>query len=315
MIIDSHLHIGLNGWTEETLMKYLDDQGIDKAWLLTWDEMNPMVPIYYESLDVEMVKTAYRNFPDRIVPFYAPDPARSDWKMLLQRFLDDGFAGCAELKVPYRWNDPLLLPLLEFLNKKKLPLVFHMERARKIFIPGSDRGMDWFFKRIINERTNGVAAHHIEKWSEKTGIFKKYLGKHMIEFPGYLLDFSELEEAVFNFPDIRFIAHGPHFWNNISNPGRDYLFHQTGKVNGRGIAWDLLEKYPNFFCDLSGFSAYNAISRNEAFSREFLNTNHTKLLFGTDNSGLDMLGKVKELVTDASMLSDILQGNARKITE
>ena len=135
MIIDSHLHIGLNGWNEDVLMRYLDEHEISKAWVLTWDEQKPVAPIYYSPLDIGVVKKAYKNHPERIVPFYAPDPGRKDWKEKLIKSLDEGFAGCGELKVSYRWDHPQMIPLLEFLDNRKLPLVFHMERSRKIFIP------------------------------------------------------------------------------------------------------------------------------------------------------------------------------------
>ena len=114
--------------------------------------------MYYQSLDIDLVRKAFKNSPDRIVPFYAPDPARPDWKERLSDCLNDGFAGCGELKVPYNWNDERIIPLLEFLNNNDLPLIFHMERGRNIFVPERDRGADWLFKRLINERFNGRSA-------------------------------------------------------------------------------------------------------------------------------------------------------------
>lgn len=84
MIIDTHLHIGLNGWTDDSLIKYLDENQIAKAWILTWDEQNPIAPEYYIPLDIDKVSKAFKKYPDRIVPFYAPDPGRPDWKKSYQ---------------------------------------------------------------------------------------------------------------------------------------------------------------------------------------------------------------------------------------
>ncbi|MEX0987671.1 MAG: amidohydrolase family protein [Bacteroidales bacterium] len=314
MVIDSHLHIGLNNWTERSLLNYLDKQGIEKAWILTWDEYNPSVPIYYLPLDIEVVRTAFKNNPDRIIPFYAPDPARADWKERLSGCLDEGFAGCGELKVPYKWNDDRMIPLMEFLDRNKLPLIFHMERSRNIFIPRSESGADWLFKRLINERFNGKSAHMLERLAGRIGILKKYLDSRMIRFPGYLLDMDQLEDTVKTFSGITFIGHGPHFWNHFSIPVREYLFHQKGQINGRGVTWKMLENYNNFYCDLSGLSGYNAISRDLNFSREFLNRFSEKILFGTDNMDLGLRDLLNRMELDSEKLDRILYRNARAIT-
>lgn len=313
MITDSHLHIGLNGWTEAKLLDYLDRSGIESAWILTWDESNPVVPQYYIPLDIDEVRTVYRNHPGRIVPFYAPDPSRKDWKDRFLKSLDEGFAGCGELKVPYRWNDPLMEPLLRLLNDRKLPLIFHMERARNIFIPEKERGMDWLMKRLYNERFNGKWAHRLEQWKKNTGFLEGYLKKRLVEFPGYLLDFMELEEAGRTYPDIRFICHGPHIWNNFSLPSRDYLFHQEGKVKGRGLLWELLESNANMYCDLSGFSGMNALSRDRERSLEFLEKFHHKLLFGTDNVEMGLQKFLSGIGLDSEKSGNIFHGNADRV--
>lgn len=310
MVIDSHLHIGLNNWTESSLLSYLDRNGIDKAWILTWDEFPPAVPIYYQPLDIGKVKRAFKNHPDRIVPFYAPDPARPDWKARLSDCLDAGFAGCGELKTPYRWNDPLLVPLLAFLDRNKLPLIFHMERARNIFVHQKDSGADWLFKRLVNERFNGRSAHTIERLSKKTGLLKGYLNRRMVHFPGYLLGFEELEEALCQYRSIRFIAHGPHIWNHFSVPQKEYLFHQGGKVRGEGTTWRLLRQYDNLSCDLSGFSGFNALLRDREFTRTFLDSLHEKLLFGTDNTGPGLQEFLNGLGLEKEKLENILYRNA-----
>ncbi len=313
VIIDAHLHIGLKAWTEEYLIKYLDNNQIEKAWILTWEENDPIVPGYYIPLDLEMVKKAYKNHPDRIVPFYAPDPGRPSWKEDLQSCLDEGFAGCAELKVSYRWDDPKVIALLEFLDQKKLPLIFHMERGRNIFVPKKERGLDWLMKRLINERYNGKPAHMIENLGKKTGFLKKYLSKRLVEFPGYLLDFDALEKAISTYPGITFIGHGPHIWNNYSVPEKHYLFHQKEKFHGPGILWRLLEEYPNFYCDISGFSGFNAMNRNHAASKLFLTTFSHKILFGTDNNELGLYPLLESLDIELDKREQIYSKNALSI--
>ncbi len=313
MLIDAHLHIGLNNWTEDRLIKYLDDNEIEKAWILTWDEMNPVVAEEYLPLDIDLVKKAYRKHPDRIVPFYAPDPGRANWKDELQRCLDDGFAGCAELKVSYTWDDPRMLPLLEFLNSAKLPLVFHMERARNFYAGNDKKKLEWLLRRLINTKYNGVQAQRIYKLSNSTGILKKHLHKRTIDFPGYLLDLDALEKAISAYSDINFIGHGPHIWNNYSVPGKEYMFHQTGKFRGKGEIWRLLEQYENFHCDISGYSGFNAMNRDHQASKEFLSRFHEKILFGTDNYELGLFELLESFSLEEAKKENIHCNNARRI--
>lgn len=313
MLIDSHLHIGLNNWTEDYLLNYLDTNKIDKAWILTWEESNPEVPEHYIPLDIEMVKKAYKNHPDRIVPFYAPDPGREKWKEDLQACLDAGFAGCAELKVSCRWDDPKIISLLEFLDQKKLPLIFHMERPREIFMPLKERGLDWLMQRLINDKYNGKSAHIIEGISRNTGLLRKYLSNGLVDFSGYLLDFEALEKAIISFKGITFIGHGPHIWNHYSLPEKDYLFHQKGKFIEKGVIWRLLEEHPNFYCDISGFSGFNAMNRDPQIAKEFLTVNASKILFGTDNMEFGLHSLVESLGIERDKLAHIYYKNAMSI--
>lgn len=313
MIIDSHLHIGLNKWTEDSLISYLDKKEISKAWILTWDEADPAIPIYYVPLDIKLVKKAYKKYPDRLVPFYAPDPKRSDWKERLSSCLDEGFAGCGELKVPYRWDDKTMEGLLEFLNERKLPLIFHMEKDREYFIPKKDRGADWLFKRLINERFNGKMNHFLLGLKRSTGFLQKYLDSHLIDFPGYMLDFESLEHAAEKYRDIQFIAHGPHVWNNFSIPRPEYLFHQKGKFRGEGKLWKLLKNHENMYCDLSGFSCYNALGRDRQATERFFHTFHQKILFGTDNTDLELMDFIKGFELTQSEYEAIFYKNAESI--
>lgn len=314
MIIDAHLHIGLNDWTEKRLLNYLDEHGIEKAWVLTWDEVDPVAPMYYLPLDIDMVRRAFRQHPDRIVPFYAPDPARNDWKDRLQTRLDEGFAGCGELKVAYRWTDPRVIALLEFLDARRLPLIFHMERGRSIFVPRRDSGADWLFKRLINERFNGKAAHLVNSLEQKTGFLRRYLQNRMVDSPGYLMDLGLLGQTVKKYQGITFIAHGPHIWNHFSVPEKEYLFIQKGRVNGEGALWKLLEEHENLCCDISGLTSYTALNRDLEFTRQFMERYHRRILFGTDNWELGLSEFLDRLSLDQGIMEQIMYKNAARIT-
>jgi len=313
MIIDSHLHIGLMGTTESSLLTYLDQQGIDKCWLLTWEEAHPPVPMLYQPLDLEDVRKAWKNHPDRIVPFYAPDPGRTGWKDALKRCLDEGFAGCGELKVAREWDDPHIEELLSFLNENKLPLVFHSEQSRMVYQPLGSSLKEKVLRRLINERTNGKFGQKAREARAK-GILKQHLDARLIEVPSYLSDLGKLNRALENFRDVKFVAHGPHFWNNFGSRSKNFLFHETGKVKNRGLIWDMLEANPNLFCDISGFSGWNALQRDKDLSREFLESFNTHILFGTDNFRLNQKHYIETLNLTDKALDNIMHGNAEKLT-
>jgi len=96
-MVDSHMHVNFNGWTLQHIIKYLDRERIDCCWLLTWEEMNPG-PWAYTHLSVADVWAAYQQYPDRIVPFYAPDPRRPETAELLEQWHARGIRGCGDSK-------------------------------------------------------------------------------------------------------------------------------------------------------------------------------------------------------------------------
>ncbi|MFZ5940534.1 MAG: amidohydrolase family protein [Bacteroidota bacterium] len=309
MVIDSHLHVGLMGTTEAGLLRYLDHSKIDRCWLLTWEEEHPPVPAFYQPLDLNEVRRVWKNHPDRILPFYAPDPSRKTWKDDLQRCLDEGFAGCGELKVSRNWNDPLIRDLLAFLDDRKLPLVFHSEQPRTVFLPGGRKLSDGIYRRLINERFNGDSARYILQLYAK-GRLKRQLDGRLTGIPGYLDGFNELEQALLDFPNICFVAHGPNFWNHFSTRMYPHRFHETGEVHEKGLIWDLLEKYPNLRCDMSGFSAWNALQRDVELTCEFMEKFSLKILFGTDNFSFNQKKFLEKLNISDFARNRILGANA-----
>ena len=75
--IDSHMHLNFNGLSLRRIINYLDREKIDICWLLSWEEIDPG-PWHYEHLAVEDIHKAFLKYPQRIIPFYAPDPHRLD---------------------------------------------------------------------------------------------------------------------------------------------------------------------------------------------------------------------------------------------
>ncbi|PLX24398.1 MAG: hypothetical protein C0599_02330, partial [Salinivirgaceae bacterium] len=282
--IDSHFHINLHKFDLETIIDYLDKNKLDKVWLLSWEEKKPPIKGLYKSLPVEELMDAYEKYPDRIVPFYAPDPGRDDIREIMTALKEKGLKGCGELKVTYNWGDKEMDSYLETVSALKLPLLFHMELPRHHYVKSSSGILEKFVADVMNGALNGTLRYYFEGLFKVLPIIKGKLKRNMQYFPGYMYDFVELEKRIVQFPDINFIGHGPHFWNNISATLSKKYIHQKGNIKELGIIDTLLEKYDNFYCDISGTSGYNALTRNKNISKSFLEKHCDKILFGTDNT-------------------------------
>ncbi|HDR68737.1 MAG TPA: hypothetical protein ENN61_06755 [Bacteroidaceae bacterium] len=312
-LIDAHMHVNLNGIDKAGLIKYLDNMGIEKCWLLSWEELNPAINYTYFHLSLEDILDAYDTCPGRIVPFYAPDPSDNAFEKKLTDAIEKGVKGCGELKVSYKWEHPKIESFLELVEKLNIPLIFHMEKPRIHYVPDNSGLVDRVFERLLNDKFNGVSRYYLNRFIDFTGILRKKVKSNQVYFPGYLFDFESLEKRVVQFKGINFIGHGPDFWNAISDASNPKFIHQTGKIEKFGIIDRLLESYDNFYCDISGFSGYNALSRDKKASKIFLEKHSHKVLFGTDNSGSDLLTLLNSLRLNTIITEQILYLNAEKL--
>jgi predicted TIM-barrel fold metal-dependent hydrolase len=281
---DAHFHINLCGFDIESTISYLDQNKFEKCWALTWEEINPPIPSLYDPLPIDDVLDAFRRYPDRIIPFYAPDPESKTAHDDMKRLISLGVKGCGELKVTQKWEDKIVEDYLKVISEFNLPLIFHMEAPRMQYIKAGNSKFEEIVEELLNGALNGVTKYYLKKILDKTSLFSNYIKKNTFYFPGYLYDFNFLEKRIQQFPNIIFIGHGPHFWNNIGAKLSPKYVHQKGKIDEFGIIDRLLETYENFYCDISGKSGFNALSRDPKQSRVFLEKHSTKILFGTDNT-------------------------------
>lgn len=312
--IDSHLHVDFSGFDLESLIGYMNRNGIEKCWLLTWEESNPVFPDLYENLDVENVLDACRQYPDRIIPFYAPDPGRKDLVQTMQTYIEKGIKGCGELKASYQWNDKETGNLLQLLDQYNLPLVFHMEKERNIFRLNQRNRTAKFLNQFLNGALNGVTRKYTEQIIENMGLLRKRFHQHLEYFPGYLPDFAGLENRLQQFPGVKFVAHGPDVWKNIQKNPDPFISFAKGKIKEKGILVDLLMNYDNLYADISGKSGYFALKRDPHFTRWFLDTFYQKILFGTDNfEQLPFEQLLLESKIDSNKLNHIFRYNADRL--
>lgn len=311
--VDSHLHVNFNRMSLTAIIKYLDKGRIDACWLLTWEEVNPG-HWKYEHLPIEGVYAAYLKYPSRVIPFYAPDPHKTQASVQLESWSQKGIRGCGELKATLNWNCDEMSSLLRTVAKLKLPVVFHMEESRHYDIPYSDAIFDklMFYglntERKIYKIPRQILTLLVNNYAPLKKRSKSYF------FPGYMLDFGSLESSLIEYPNINFVAHGLMFWKYISADATNFSdLLPKGPVKGEGIIWRLLRAYPNLYADLSGPSGLNALARDPQNAKSFLSIFENKILYGTDNFMIQQRSFLDSLKLSKSMYNKIYGENACKL--
>ncbi len=99
---------------------------------------------------------------------------------------------------------------------------------------------------------------------------------------GYNTGIKRFAAILKAYPRTKFIAHADAFWANISADYHEQEAYPTGPIVPGGISDRLLSDYPNIQGDLASNSANNALSRDPAFTRDFLRRHQDKLHFGSD---------------------------------
>ena len=102
--------------------------------------------------------------------------------------------------------------------------------------------------------------------------------------------FKRFEAMLRKYPNTRFIGHADAFWANVDASYHEEAAYPTGPITRGGVTDKLLGDYGNLFGDLSANSGNNALSRDPAFTKDFLTRHQDKLIFGSDCSCADGKG-------------------------
>jgi predicted TIM-barrel fold metal-dependent hydrolase len=121
-----------------------------------------------------------------------------------------------------------------------------------------------------------------------------------------------LEKMLRAYPNVNFVGHANGWWASISGDMTDGQMnaYPTHPVAPGGAADRLLTQYANMYADLSAGSGHNAIARDIAHGRLFLERHREKLFFATDYltpgqeapqfdlfASLDLAGDTWELIS------------------
>jgi predicted TIM-barrel fold metal-dependent hydrolase len=285
MIIDGHNHPDWHSHDLQASLDNMDQYGIDKAWLLTCEFTPSEYPpegLPYGSPRYGIDKAIpfanclsyMERAGDRFVLGYAPDPRLPESIDQLEAAIEIHHVKVyGEFKYRVMCDDLDCLRMFRFCGEKKLPVVVHLDYE-------FDTGVKY-------PRRN---------WWYGGGI-------------------EPFERAIRACPETNFLGHAPGFWSHISG---DDLFDKDPypaafPVLPGGKIISMLRQYPNLYCDISADSGRTALSRDLAFTKDFLLEFQDRIVYARDffdNAHQELLNSLG-LPNDA--LAKIYSGNALKL--
>ena len=138
MLIDAHNHPNWHGHNAKRILENMDEQGIDKMWLLSWEipQEEYQVRSYQHQLSatatsgipLDDVVDVSREAPERFVLGYAPHPKRPDAIGRIRAAVDIyGIRLAGEYKSRTAFDDPDSIQLLRVFGELGLPVTIHLQ--------------------------------------------------------------------------------------------------------------------------------------------------------------------------------------------
>jgi predicted TIM-barrel fold metal-dependent hydrolase len=289
-IIDAHQHPSWHNRNGAGLVQNLNEHGIQRAWLLTWEippgEHNPaydpaMNPVHARSdgtspgIPLADVVALAAAAPDRFIPGYCPNPTWPNAPELLRAAARmHGVRVCGEWKFRVLVNDPRCLELFRAAGALGMPVVLHFDVP---YLAGPDK------KPAYQPLWYGGTVEH-------------------------------LEAALRACPGTNFLGHAPGFWREISaDADTDPAPYPKGPVTGPGRLYRLFDTYPNLFGDLSANSGRTALARDPAHGWKFVLRYADRLLFGRDGYDGDLHQFLQSLDLPEEVTSKLYFANAERL--
>jgi predicted TIM-barrel fold metal-dependent hydrolase len=140
----------------------------------------------------------------------------------------------------------------------------------------------------------------------------------------YNYGFERFHKVLEKYPRVNFLGHAQTWWANIDSNNIDQtVMYPKGPVTGGGLTDRYLSDYANMYGDLSAGSGLNALTRDEAFTRDFLSRHQDKLVFGSDCSdtegagpkcqGAQTVAALRRLSATKAIERKLLYGNAKAL--
>lgn len=291
MRIDSHQHVYWHGRDAAGLVADMDEHGIDRAWLLSWEVLpHEDERQYHGVLNPALIRTdgthpgiplsdlvrARDLFPDRFVLGWFPHPQHPEAPRLFEAAVKiHGVRVCGEWKFRLCFDDPRCLEVYRTAGRLGCPVVLHLD------VP------------YLADTQTGEMRYQ-KSWYGGT--------------------IENLERALLDCPETTFIGHAPGFWREISGEcAADPSAYPKGPITPGGRLHGLFDRCPNLYADLSAGSALYALKRDPSHAREFLIRFEDRLLFGRDYYGGDLIDFLKTLDLPEETQHKIYAGNALRL--
>lgn len=290
MIIDAHNHADWHGRNLEAFLANMDEFGIDKTWILSWEcPEDEYSPIYHALLGSRAVDPGANGYPipfvrcldyktrapERFILGYAPDPRRTDAIASLKAAVSIyGVQVCGEVKLRMLYDNPDAIDMFRFCGDAGLPVTLHFDYAAAQKNPSGYPRPNWWYGGSIDTL------------------------EHMLQLC----------------PKTNFLGHAPGFWGHISNDDLAYTnAYPKGPVIPGGKIEYLLEKYPNLYCDISAGSGCMALSRDPDYTYKLMNRFPDRFVYARDyfdNIHQELIEKLN-LPQDVKEL--VYHGNAERL--
>lgn len=283
MIIDVHNHPNWIGYDCERCVANMDQYGIDRTWILSWEcPADEIHPAYQSSVPHAAVDGPIpfsgcleykRRAPERFVLGYAPDPREPMAIDRLRAAIDTyGVRVYGELKVRMRLDDWDALRMFRFCGEQGLPVLVHLD-------------YEW---------DSGHEYPRPNYW-----------------YGGGLEPFLNAVRAC---PETTFVGHGPGFWCHISGgEGWRETAYPVGPVLPGGDLPAALRELPNLYCDISAGSGRQGLSRDPDHAREFLTEFQDRVMYGRDFFDNQHQELLNSLGLAPEILDQIYSGNALRL--
>lgn len=274
MIIDAHNHADWHGHNLNKFIENMDKYHIDKTWLLTWEcpaseyHQNTNAVINVDSVEnVGPISFArclsyVERCPERFILGYAPDPRKPH--------------AIDQLK------SAVSMYGVKIYGELKLRMMLDNWDAIRMYRACGELGLP--------------VTVHIDYEFDEPNRYPR---------PSYWYGggIEAFERAIAKCPETNFLGHAPGFWAHISG---DYNPEQrtstTGPVLPGGKIIEMMEKYPNLYCDLSANSGFKALNRDHEFAKKFLITYQDRILYARDYFD----NKHQELLETLGLPKDVL---------
>ena len=195
-------------------------------------------------------------------------------------------------------------------------------------IDGATKEIERYLKRgalLIAEQKFGVEcdAPAMQRIYELAQAHQVPVLMHW-QFEMYNYGFERFGKMLEKYPRVTFLGHAQTWWANIDRNHRDQsVLYPKGPITPGGLTERYLTDYPNMFGDLSAGSGLNALTRDEAFTQEFLTRHQDKLVFGSDCSDVDGSGPkcqgaqtiatIRRLAANRTIERKLLYENAKRM--